>query len=389
MDFPESIETDMDRIDFLKAIGQLAYYKARIKLNLKRLYSADGYSIRELLKLARILKNGVVSANHQERMNASAGSSEDIIQQAQSEQFLSYITTIRDTSEELTELGSTLDESLEKELKLRDARAEVISQAHDPDTVKETVESNHQKSIEMVKTLREGIDQMKDDEAKLTKQKKRLETELESSKNRLNRNKYVRPQFMDQYDARVKELQVLYTTYVDRYRNLKYLENELEKYRLAEEEIMEENNRELAYMRKKLHEEEIRYMRGEQFNAELDEKVEPVAAQPQAVQQPQEQEQAVAMARPRAASGRRGMSSQGSRPPVNSQQRQPSRMAPVAMTAASGSSMFDKPEGESSDEESEYSTEDDMSESDGSVYSEDGSETRSDFTEESGSSEDL
>lgn len=363
MDFPESIETLENRIDFLKAIGQLAYYKARIKLNLKRLYSADGYSIRELLKLARVLNNGVASAKHVDRISSDASTN---MHKTQTDQFNGFITSIRDTSEELTELGAALDESLEKELTLRDARANVISQQHDPDTVRETVESSQEKSIEMIKTLREGIEQMKDDEQKLEVQKKRLENELEGSKNRLNRNKHFRPQFMDQYEVRVKELQVLYTTYVDRYRNLKYLENELEKYRLAEEEIIEENNRELASMRKKLHEEEVRYMRGESHVQDE------APIQPQRTVEPE----SAAIARPRAASGRRGA------PPPRAVEPKTSHMTPVTVPQGGGS-MFDKPandEEESTDDDSDYSDSETGSET-GSDSDDFGSGSRSEYSD--------
>ena len=54
---------------------------------------------------------------------------------------------------------------------------------------------------------------------------------------------------MDEYEALEKELQKLYTVYVEKYRNLDYLEHELDRYRKLEEEHIAENNRKLQNMR--------------------------------------------------------------------------------------------------------------------------------------------
>jgi hypothetical protein len=40
--------------------------KARIKLNLKKLYAADGYAVKELLKIASVLYNAVNLADEEE-----------------------------------------------------------------------------------------------------------------------------------------------------------------------------------------------------------------------------------------------------------------------------------------------------------------------------------
>jgi len=54
---------------------------------------------------------------------------------------------------------------------------------------------------------------------------------------------------MDEYEIREQELQQIYTQYVERFRNLEFLEHELEKYRKAEEELIEQNNRRLRNIR--------------------------------------------------------------------------------------------------------------------------------------------
>lgn len=51
----DNIEDEANRVEFIKSIASLFASKARIKLNTKKLYQADGYAVQELLKIASIL----------------------------------------------------------------------------------------------------------------------------------------------------------------------------------------------------------------------------------------------------------------------------------------------------------------------------------------------
>lgn len=51
----DDIGTPAERVHFLQAVAQTLYIKGRLKLNIKRLYAADGRAVRELLKLANLL----------------------------------------------------------------------------------------------------------------------------------------------------------------------------------------------------------------------------------------------------------------------------------------------------------------------------------------------
>jgi clusterin-associated protein 1 len=51
----DDIDTPQERVQFLQGVAQAMFVKARIKLNIKRLYAADGRAVRELLKLANLL----------------------------------------------------------------------------------------------------------------------------------------------------------------------------------------------------------------------------------------------------------------------------------------------------------------------------------------------
>ena len=51
----DNIEDEANRVEFIKSIASLFASKARIKLNTKKLYQADGYAVQELLKVSTIL----------------------------------------------------------------------------------------------------------------------------------------------------------------------------------------------------------------------------------------------------------------------------------------------------------------------------------------------
>lgn len=55
VDLPLQIEYEDDRVEFLKRAAQIMAQRARIKLNIKQLYRADGYAVKELLKIASLL----------------------------------------------------------------------------------------------------------------------------------------------------------------------------------------------------------------------------------------------------------------------------------------------------------------------------------------------
>merc|ERR1719498_1087814 len=69
---------------------------------------------------------------------------------------------------------------------------------------------------------------------------------------------------MDEYEKLERELERIYDQYLERFRNLDYLEHELDLLNKAEQNKMEENERALKRMQKRLHEAEWRLLRGEQ-----------------------------------------------------------------------------------------------------------------------------
>ena len=59
----DDIDSPQERVQFLQNVAQALFTKARIKLNIKRLYAADGRAVRELLKLANVLYRAAQQAD--------------------------------------------------------------------------------------------------------------------------------------------------------------------------------------------------------------------------------------------------------------------------------------------------------------------------------------
>lgn len=56
-----NIESEHDRVALIKTVSNMFLTKQHLRLNAKRLYQADGYAVKELLKLIVILVEGKVN----------------------------------------------------------------------------------------------------------------------------------------------------------------------------------------------------------------------------------------------------------------------------------------------------------------------------------------
>ena len=263
----DCIEKEDDRVDFLTTAAKELATKAKIKLNTKRLYAADGRAVKELLKVATMLYSA-------SQANESAKNEDPSREVAPLNSRIKDIKVARTLATEITDKGARLYDLLghEKDVKTDRQRAlnflDTISSNLDS-----TAEHHHiKKSVdELVANVAEDIEQTKKqndelgaDERGLDAKIKKKQSELERHEKRLKSLQTVRPAFMDEYEKLERELQRQYGVYLERFRNLDYLQNELEMYNKSEKEKLDENDRSLKRMQKRLREEELRILRGEQ-----------------------------------------------------------------------------------------------------------------------------
>merc|ERR1719502_2169303 len=262
----DNIESEDDRVEFLTSISTALHTRAKIKLNAKRLYAANGNAVRELLKVAQTLY---------------AASRVDTEPAAEEESELAPLATrlkdikgARALASEITDRGARLYDLLGKE---KDVKAERTRALRFLDAISSNLENTQEvqhieKSIQvLISGVKETIDSMTKhceelahDEKNLRNRINKKQGELERNEKRLKSLQTVRPAFMDEYEKLEVDLQRYYDMYLERFRNLDYLEHELDLYNKQEKEKLEENDRSLKRMQKRLREEELRILRGEQ-----------------------------------------------------------------------------------------------------------------------------
>jgi clusterin-associated protein 1 len=123
-DIPTETETESDRILFVKSVAQFMATKAHIKLNTKKLYQADSYVVKELLKMTTVLYNAL-KLNHDENKEDSFGSNLSLTFDISSQ--IGDLRRARELASEITSKGATIYDLLGREVDLRDVRTYTIN----------------------------------------------------------------------------------------------------------------------------------------------------------------------------------------------------------------------------------------------------------------------
>ncbi|XP_032896595.1 clusterin-associated protein 1 isoform X4 [Amblyraja radiata] len=257
-DIPTDVDTEQDRVFFTKAVAQFMATKAHIKLNTKKLYQADGYAVKELLKVTTVLYNAMKT----KRMDTN----NDVEEEGSKFKFdlgskISDLKTARQLASEITSKGATVFDLLGKEVDLREMRTAAIARPLEINETEKALRAGIKEVLEQVQKTKDMLNNVASDEANLEAKIEKKKLELERSKKRLQTLQSVRPAFMDEYEKIEEDLQKQYESYVEKFRNLCYLEQQLEDLHRMEQERFEETENTLRLMQNKLKEEEKRLMK--------------------------------------------------------------------------------------------------------------------------------
>ncbi|KFV80757.1 Clusterin-associated protein 1, partial [Struthio camelus australis] len=252
-DIPPDVETEKDRVFFIKAVAQFMATKAHIKLNTKKLYQADGYAVKELLKITSVL----YSAMNTKGMEHTEVNEED------SSKFkfdlgskVADLKAARQLASEITSKGASLYDLLGKEVELREARTESIARPLEINEAEKMMKIAINNILEQVQKTKDMLNNVALDEANLEARIEKRKLELEISQKRLQTLQSVRPAFMDEYEKIEEELQKQYSSYLEKFHNLTYMEQLLDDLRRTEQEMFEEAANRLHLMQNRLKEEE-------------------------------------------------------------------------------------------------------------------------------------
>ncbi|KAG2437857.1 hypothetical protein HXX76_005475 [Chlamydomonas incerta] len=257
VEIADDISTESDRVKFLQSVAQVMLTKARMKLNIKRLYAADGNAVKELLKLASLLYKATSKAGD---MDDDAAEAIDVANSLKG----FNPKEIKGLAAEIIKAGAGLYDALGQEPELREHRARAVAGHVDTDFVERSIREAIAQVEDNIRSLENQMEDLERNEKTLDNKIEKKKQELERQEKRLSTLQSVRPAYMDEYERLQGELNGLYQSYLDKFRNLEFLENELEAYYQAEQEKMEAQERRLKKMQKRLKEEELRILRGEQ-----------------------------------------------------------------------------------------------------------------------------
>ncbi|KAK3863016.1 hypothetical protein Pcinc_031165 [Petrolisthes cinctipes] len=152
-DLPTDVDTEQDRIIFIRSVAQFMASKAHVKVNTKRLYQSDGYAISELKQ-------------------------------------------IRSLASEITSRGATLYDLLRREVDLRETRTIIINRQLELTEVENGIQEAIGVSEEEVKRNQSAVENVGSDQANLEAKIEKKKTGLERGQKRLLTLKKVRPAFM-------------------------------------------------------------------------------------------------------------------------------------------------------------------------------------------------
>ncbi|XP_058493455.1 clusterin-associated protein 1 homolog [Solea solea] len=258
MDIPTDVDTESDRIFFIKAVAQFMATKAHIKLNTKRLYQADGHAVKEMLKITSMLYGA---------MKTKQMALGDRVEEDNSKfkfdlgSRISDLKSARQLASESTSKGASLYDLLGKEVDLREMRTAAIARPLEINETEKALRAAIKEVLESVEKTKELLTNVVSDESSLDAKIEKKQQELERNRKRLQTLQSVRPAFMDEYEKIEEDLQKQYETYVEKFRNLCFLESQLDEYHRLEQERFEEAENTLRIMQHKLREEERDMMR--------------------------------------------------------------------------------------------------------------------------------
>ncbi|XP_062954928.1 clusterin-associated protein 1 isoform X2 [Cynocephalus volans] len=266
-DIPSDVETEQDRVFFIKAIAQFMATKAHIKLNTKKLYQADGYAVKELLKITSVLYNAMKTKGMED---SKIG--EDISKfKFDLGSKIADLKAARQLASEITSKGASLYDLLGKEVELRELRTEAIARPLEINETEKVMRIAIKEILVQVQKTKDLLNNVASDEANLEAKIEKRKLELERNRKRLQTLQSVRPAFMDEYEKIEEELQKQYDIYLEKFRNLTYLEQQLEDHRRMEQERFEEAENTLRLMQNKLKEEEKRLLKsGSNDDSDID-----------------------------------------------------------------------------------------------------------------------
>ncbi|XP_018345276.1 PREDICTED: clusterin-associated protein 1 [Trachymyrmex septentrionalis] len=249
-------DTEEERVTLIRSIAEFMALKTNVKLNTKKLYQADGYAVKEMLKIATLLYDAQNCSNIEQNQSSN---NQNAVNFDISDK-INELKTTRQLASQLTINGAALFDLLGREVELREIRNTKIARQFDTSEIEVALKDVIENTRKEISETKKQIDNVKDTEQNLDARIERRKTELDRNQKRLHTLKKVRPAFMEEFEKLEIEFRALYDDYLQKFRYLAYLEHLYEDAAKMEQERFE---RRQAATKKQLEQ-----LRGEDTNFE-------------------------------------------------------------------------------------------------------------------------
>ncbi|VDM27266.1 unnamed protein product [Toxocara canis] len=213
------LDTEQERVIFIKSVVLILLQKARIKLNPKKLYQADGYAVQELAVVIRILYDTM-----KQPLDADGGAIAWNTMRSKVNTKMQEVRMCRQLASQIPQSGATLYDLLAKEVIAAEARSKALSFSLDLADAEKAVKQATEAIQDELAQINHNLQNISSDEATLDGKIERKKREYEQQQKRLAKLQSFRPQYMDEYEKYEKKLKQLYAIYVLKFRNVAYLQ---------------------------------------------------------------------------------------------------------------------------------------------------------------------
>ena len=232
----DNIEDEKARVEFIKTACVFFYQNLKMKINPKKLYASDGHAVQELLKIAQILydaKRKVQNENdfqHGQELDISSKKNE--------------LQELKNISNEIVDMGLNLLDLLDKEKGLKQNREDALQYldniSKDDDSVKtDEIEKKIMNILsgqeEELEKLDIHVNELKRKQNELNSELQLKKGDLERAEKRLENVHHAAPGKRSELSQYENDLSIVYKLYVEKIRNMAYLENRLSNFQKYEE----------------------------------------------------------------------------------------------------------------------------------------------------------
>nr|XP_026486663.1 clusterin-associated protein 1 [Vanessa tameamea] len=222
------------RVAMVTHATELFHSRANLKLNGKKIYGADGWAVRELLKVANLLRSALDTPNQDDQHSDSNPLVYDISTR------VGEVKQARGLATDITAQGAFLYDLLAKEPENKEQRDKALSRPLDMSSLEAALNRAVESVAGQVAAVREQIDNVASSEAALDAKLERRRAELQRAEKRLHTVQKIKPAYQSELTALEGEIEQLWEQYVVRYRCVEALKHQLSLLETAQAEAAEE-----------------------------------------------------------------------------------------------------------------------------------------------------